>query len=91
MKTSDILSFVVVPIGLFFLGTLVTGIAAVVKFTAYMARSQKAQESTAGSAGEISSKLTQYIDKTDGVLRDFGERLKVMEYITEHYKKNSGL
>jgi hypothetical protein len=86
MNTGDIVSFIIVPLGIFFLASLGTGVTALVKFTAYMARSQNALESTAKTNQEISTKLGRYIEHTDNVLKDHGERLKVVEYVSEQWQ-----
>lgn len=86
MTTSDIVDFVIVPFAIFFFGMAGTMVVALFKFTIYMARSQKSQESIAMTNQEISDKLTKNIERTDAVLRDYGERLKVVEYITNHMR-----
>jgi hypothetical protein len=80
LSTAD----VVVPLLIFLLGATGAGVAGLVKFTGYMARSQAAQESTAKSSQEIAAKLDAFIMQTNGSVQDLERRMSVVEYARDH-------
>jgi hypothetical protein len=84
MSTGDVVGYVVVPLAIFLLGATGAGIAGLVKFVGYMARSQSAQESTAVSNLEISKKLDSFIFQTNGSVGDLERRVSIVEYARDH-------
>jgi hypothetical protein len=79
----DIVAWVVVPLIIFVLGASATGITLLVKGSAYMARSQVAQENTATSNQEISDKLDKYINRAEGRFNGLDIRVSLLEARTE--------
>lgn len=75
----DIVAWVVVPLIIFVLGASATGITLLVKGSAYMARSQVAQENTATSNQEISDKLDKYINRSEGRFNGLDIRVSLLE------------
>jgi hypothetical protein len=75
----DIVAWVVVPLIIFILGASATGITLLIKGSAYMARSQVAQENTATSNQEISDKLDRFISRADGRFNSLDIRMSVLE------------
>jgi hypothetical protein len=75
---------VIVPLVVFLLGAIGTGVVGLVKFTSYMARSQSAQESTARSNLEIAKKLDDFIAMTNGAVQDLERRVSIVEYARDH-------
>jgi hypothetical protein len=84
MTTGDVVGYVVVPLVIFLLGATGAGVAALVKFVGYMARSQSAQESTAKSNLAIEQKLDAFITATNGSVQDLERRMSVVEYARDH-------
>jgi hypothetical protein len=87
VTTGDIVEYIIVPFAILFLSGIGSALVALFRFGGYMARNQSTQEkyaedikNIAGTNKDISEKLTQYMERTDGVLRDYGERLKVVEF-----------
>jgi len=75
---------VIVPLLIFLLGATGAGIAGLVKFTGYMARSQAAQESTAKSSQEIANKLDAFVAQTNGSVQDLERRMAIVEFARDH-------
>lgn len=75
MHNNDVIYYVVVPLVLFFLGALGTGVAGLIKITSHLVRSQTAQEATAISTKEIAEALKDYMKSTDGRFRDVSEEI----------------
>jgi hypothetical protein len=75
---------VIVPLVVFLLGAIGTGVVGLVKFTSYMARSQSAQESIAKSNLDIAKKLDDFIALTNGAVQDLERRMSVVEYARDH-------
>jgi hypothetical protein len=79
VPTTDIIAWIVVPLVLFVLGAAGTGITLLIKGSAYMARSQVAQENTATTNQEISDQLAKYMERTDTKLNGLDVRVSVLE------------
>lgn len=84
MTTGDVVGYVVVPLVIFLLGATGAGVAGLVKFVGYMARSQSAQESTATSNLDISRKLDSFITQTNGSVQDLQRRMAIVEFARDH-------
>jgi hypothetical protein len=83
ISTGDV-GYVVVPLVIFLLGAIGAGVAGLVKLTGYMTRSQAAQESTAKTNQEISTKLDAFVLQTNGSVQDLERRVSIVEYARDH-------
>lgn len=79
MTAGDVVAYVIVPLGLFVLGAIATGITLLVKGSTYLARSAAAQESTAASNDEINTTLKAYMTRNDERVNDHERRIYVLE------------
>lgn len=68
-----------IPLIVFILGGIATGITMLVKGSAYMARSAVAQESTATSNAEINETLKAYMASNDARVNDLDRRVYLIE------------
>lgn len=91
MTTSAVIGYVVVPVGLFILGGIVTGVIGIIKLAGHMARSEAAQQATATSNQTIADALKSYMDKTDAKLSDHSERLRLVEFELNGQRKRAPL
>jgi hypothetical protein len=76
---TEFVAWIVVPLIVFILGASATGITLLIKGSAYMARSQVAQEATRDSNQEISEKLGKFMERTDQRINGLDIRLSVVE------------
>lgn len=79
MSVGDGIAYIGVPLLIFILSGIATGITLLVKGSAYMARSAAAQESTAATNSEISKTLKAYIGTNDIKVNDLDRRLYAVE------------
>ena len=79
MKAGEAFAVIGVPLIIFVLGGIATGIVLLVKGSAYMARSAAAQESTAVSNADINSTLKAYMASNDARVIDLDRRMFLME------------
>jgi hypothetical protein len=75
----EIIAWIVIPLTIFVIGGTFTGVSLLVKGSAYMAKSQAAQEQTAKSNQDIADTLAKYAEKTDGRLNGIDIRVSVLE------------
>lgn len=61
----QLIAWIVIPLAIFVIGGTVSGITLMIKGSAYMARSQMAQENTANSNQSIADNLQKYITAND--------------------------
>lgn len=79
LTTGDAFAVIGIPLIIFVLGGIGTGIVLLVKGSAYMGRSAAAQESTATSNSEISATLKAYMASNDARVVDLDRRMFLME------------
>lgn len=79
MSVGDGIAYIGIPLFLFILGGIGTGITLLVKGSTYMARSAAAQESTATSNSEINETLKAYMASNDARVNDLDRRVYLME------------
>jgi hypothetical protein len=61
----QIIAWIVIPLAIFVIGGTISGITLMIKGSAYMARSQMAQENTANSNQSIADNLQKYMTAND--------------------------
>jgi len=79
MTASQAFAYIGIPLILFVLGGIGTGIVLLVKGSAYMATSAAAQKSIAASSAEINTTLKAYIASNDLKVNDLDRRVYAME------------
>jgi hypothetical protein len=79
VTAGEAFAYIGVPLLIFVLGGIATGVTLLVKGSAYMARSAAAQESTATTNAEINSTLKAYIATNDARVNDLDRRVYAME------------
>jgi hypothetical protein len=79
VNASEAFAVIGVPLIIFILGGIATGITFLVRGSAYMARSAAAQESTAVSNIEINTTLKAYMARNDSRVNDLDRRLFLIE------------
>lgn len=79
MTAGEAFAYIGVPLIIFILGGIATGVTLLVKGSAYMARSAAAQESTASSNSEISSTLKAYMASNDARVNELDRRMFLVE------------
>jgi hypothetical protein len=75
----QIIAWIVLPLAIFVIGGTISGITLMIKGSAYMARSQLAQENTAESNADIAKNLQKYMDKTDATLGQHTTEIAVLK------------
>lgn len=77
---ATVVGLIVIPSLIFVLGAIFAGVKGSIRFAQYMVRSEEAQESTASSNKEVRDMLAAFMGETREVLKDHGERIRVVEY-----------
>jgi hypothetical protein len=88
------IGLIAIPSTIFVLTLIFGAVRGSIRLAQYMVRSEEAQESTASSNKEVRDTLTAFVGEMrdalkdrDNVLRDHGERIKVVEFaVTQHQK-----
>ena len=79
MSTGEAFGYIGVPLIIFVLGGIGTGITLLWKGSAYMARSAAAQESTATTNAEINQTLKNYMASNDDRVNSLGLHLATVD------------
>lgn len=82
MNGGQIVAYVIVPLAVFFLTAIGTGVVGIIKVTVYFAHTREAQEATARSTQAMAADLKGFIGETNSRLNDHGERISVLENVT---------
>jgi hypothetical protein len=77
---TTIIGLIVIPLTIFILGSIYGAVRGAIRFAQYLVRSEEEQRSSSESLTEITDLLKEYMDKTNGELREHGERLTVVEF-----------